>query len=77
MAETRLSIFSFSTVNECGSFGVKTMESIWLFVHKGVVLRNKLPSDFRRNDIVADLGCGVRHDEDRLWRRKMVRKTRI
>ena len=65
LTKTWLSVFAFGPMNERGSFRVKTMESTWLLVHKGIILRNKLPSDFRRNDIAVDMtGCGVRHDED-------------
>lgn len=64
LTEARFSILTFGAVNERGSFGVETMQSIWLLVHKSIILRNKLPSDFRRNDIVVDL-TRIRHDEDR------------
>jgi hypothetical protein len=41
------------------------METAWLLVYKRIILWNKLPSDFGRNDIAVNLtGCGVRHDED-------------
>ena len=46
----RLSILPLSTVNKSRSFCVKTMQTIGLLVNKGIILRNKLPSDFRRNN---------------------------
>jgi hypothetical protein len=46
----RFSILPLSTMNESRSFCVKTVQTIGLLVNKGIILWNKLPSDFRRND---------------------------
>jgi hypothetical protein len=43
-------------MDEGGCFSVKTMETIWLFIDESIVLGNKLPSNFRRNDIVVKRG---------------------
>jgi hypothetical protein len=45
-------------VNEGGSFGVETMQTIGLLVDKSVILWNKLPSNFGRNDILMNLRRG-------------------
>jgi hypothetical protein len=67
-----LAIFTLGTMNEGGSFSVKTMQTIWLLIDKSIILGNKLPSNLRRNDIVVNSGrvsVGiVGHDEEMmLW----------
>jgi hypothetical protein len=75
---TRPTILTFRSMNKGRVFGVKTMESVGLFVYKGVVLGNKLPADFGRDDVGMDgrwsdvvrtsvdggTGCGRSHDAD-------------
>lgn len=61
LTETRLPILALCTMNESGGFSVKTVQTIGLFVDKGIVLRNKLPADFRRNDVLVDAGSWIRH----------------
>lgn len=53
-------ILTLGAVNEGGRFGVKTVQTLRLFVHICVVLRHELPPDFRGNDAVVWRG----HDED-------------
>jgi hypothetical protein len=43
-------------MDEGGCFGVKTVETIWLFIDESIILGNKLPSNLRRNDIVVKRG---------------------
>lgn len=71
-------VFAFRAVDESRVFGVKTMKPVGLFVYKGVVLGDKLPADFRRDDVGMNgrrggivrirvdggTGCGRCHDED-------------
>jgi hypothetical protein len=54
----RLSVLALSAVNKGGSFCVETVQTMGLLIDKGIVLRNKLPPDFRRND---RRGIGTRH----------------
>lgn len=51
-------LLSLGTMNEGGCFSIKAMQSLWMFVDEGVILRHELPSDFGRND----RGIGVGHD---------------
>jgi hypothetical protein len=53
-----LAILTLCAMNEGRGFCVKTMQTIGLLVDKGIVLRNKLPSNFRRNN---RRGGGIRH----------------
>jgi hypothetical protein len=39
-------------MDEGGCFSIETMETIWLFVDEGIILRNELPANLGRNDIV-------------------------
>jgi hypothetical protein len=45
-------------MNEGGGFGVKAMQTIGLLVDKSVILRDKLPSNFGRNDVLMNLRRG-------------------
>lgn len=53
-------------MDEGGVSGVKAMKPVGLLVYKGVVLRNKLPANFRRDDVGMDGGRSgiVRIDVD-------------
>ena len=62
MAETRFDFLSLCAMNEGGGFGVEAMQTIGLFVDIRVILRNELPSNLGRNDILMNCRCG-RHDE--------------
>ena len=44
-------------------FVIKTVEAVWFFIHKSVVLGYKLPSNFRRDDIVVLGGRTGGHDD--------------
>ena len=44
---TRFAILSLGAMDESGGFCVKTVQTIGLFIDKGIILRNKLPSDLR------------------------------
>lgn len=54
LAMTWFSIFTLRSMNKCRLFCVKTMQPIWLFIHKSIVLWHELPADFRWNDIAMD-----------------------
>ena len=56
LAEAGFHLLSFSTMDKGRIFVVKAVKSMRLLVDEGVVLRHKLPSDFRRNNGV---GLGV------------------
>lgn len=58
MAIARFALLAFVAVNKGGGFGVEAVETIGLFVDKGIVLGNKLPPDFGRNDVLVDGGRG-------------------
>ena len=58
----RFTILALGAVDEGGRFGVKTVQTLRLLVHKRVVLGHELPSNFRGNDVVVD--CWRSHDED-------------
>lgn len=55
---TRLAFLALRSMDESGSFCVETVKTIGLFVDKSVILRNKLPADFRRDYIVVHW-CGI------------------
>lgn len=55
---TWFAILSLGTMDKRRGFGVETVQAIWMLVNKGVILRNKLPSNFGRDD---RCGGGVRH----------------
>jgi len=64
LTEARFAIFTLSAMNERGGFRIETMEAIGMFIYKGVVLRHKLPSNLRRNDVVMNIvrrSIGIRH----------------
>lgn len=50
LAITRLRILPLQTVDKCRGFSVEAVQTIGLFVNKGVVLRDELPADFGRID---------------------------
>ena len=50
LTEAWFTVFALGAVNECGSLGVETMQTIRVLVHEGVILRDELPADFRRID---------------------------
>lgn len=49
-------------MNEGGGFGVEAMQTIGLFVDIRVILRNELPSNLGRNDVLMDCRFSS-HDE--------------
>lgn len=53
-----LTILTLRAMNEGRGFCVETVQTIGLLVDKSIILRNKLPSDFRRDDRG---GGGIRH----------------
>lgn len=60
-------VLALGAMNEGGGFGVETVQPIGMLIDEGIVLRDELPSDFGRNDIVMQSGRGgfrarVRHD---------------
>ena len=48
-------------MNEGGGFCVEAMQTIGLFVDKGIVLGNKLPADFGGDDGGGGGGGRIRH----------------
>ena len=62
LAETGLDVLSLCAMNEGGGFGVEAMQTIGLFVDMGVILRNELPSNLGRNDVLMDCRFSS-HDE--------------
>jgi hypothetical protein len=50
----RFTILAFDTVNKSGDFSVKAVQTIGLLVEKSIIFWNKLPSDFRRVDVVVN-----------------------
>ena len=63
MTVARFTILTFSAMNEGGGFGVETMQTIGLLVDKGIILRNELPSNFRRDNVGMN-GMRVGHDNN-------------
>ena len=49
-------VLTLRTMDESGRFSVKTMQPIWLFIDKSIVLRYELPTDFRGYDVVVKCG---------------------
>jgi hypothetical protein len=62
LAEARLDFLTLCAMNEGRGFGVEAMQTIGMFIDKGVILRNELPSNLRRNDILMNCRCS-RHYE--------------
>lgn len=67
LAVAWFTVLTLSTMDESGSFSVKTMQPVWLLIDKSIVLGYELPTNFRGYDIVVK-GGGVRvgcagHDE--------------
>lgn len=62
LAETGFEFLSLCAMNEGGGFGVEAMQTIGLFVDIRVILRNELPSNLGRNDILMNCRWS-RHDE--------------
>jgi ribosomal protein L13E len=60
LAKARFALLALVAVDEGRGFCVEAMQTIGLLVHKGVILGNKLPSDFRRHDVLVDGGRGGR-----------------
>ena len=56
LAEAGLAIFTLSAMDKGGLFSVKAVQTIGMFVNKGIILRNKLPADFGRNDVLMNGG---------------------
>lgn len=60
LSEARLNILSLHAVSEGGGFGIETMQTIGVFVDIRIILRNELPSNLRRSDVLMDCrwrGC--------------------
>ena len=56
LAEARLALLTLCTMDKGGLFSVEAMQTIGMFVNKGIILRNKLPADFGRNDVLMNGG---------------------
>lgn len=56
LTKARFDFLSLVAMTESRRFCVEAMQTIGLFVNKCIVLGNKLPSDFRRNDVLVDGG---------------------
>jgi hypothetical protein len=68
LAITRFAVLALGPMNERRFFCVEAVEIVWLFIHKCVVLRHKLPAHFRRNDVgmnrVGGNVCHAGHGTD-------------
>jgi hypothetical protein len=62
LAETGFEFLSLCAMNEGGGFGVEAMQTIGLFVDIRVILRNELPSNLGRNDVLMNCRFSS-HDE--------------
>jgi hypothetical protein len=71
----RLGFLTFGAMHESGAFSVETMQTIGLLIDKGIILRNKLPSNFRRNDVAVNgrRRCRSSHDDDEKYERCKTR----
>ena len=56
LAITWFTVLTLRTMDESGRFSVKTMQPVWLFIDKSIVLRYELPTDFRGYDVVVKRG---------------------
>jgi len=66
LAVTGCAIFSLSTMDEGGCFVIETVQTIGRLIHVCIILRHKLPSHFRWDDIImrrVTVGrSGIRHN---------------
>jgi hypothetical protein len=66
LAVTGCTIFSLSTMDEGGCFVIETVQTIGRLIHVCIILRHKLPSHFRGDDIImrrVTVGrSGIRHN---------------
>ena len=66
LAVTGCAIFSLSTMDEGGCFVIETVQTIRRLIHVCIILRHKLPSHFRWDDIImrrVTVGrSGIRHN---------------
>lgn len=56
LAEAGLALLTLCAMDKGGLFSVEAVQTIGMFVNKGIILRNKLPADFGRNDVLMNGG---------------------
>ena len=56
LAEAGLALLALCAMDKGGLFSIEAVQTIGMFVNKGIILRNKLPADFGRNDVLMNGG---------------------